>query len=877
VQLLAVAAAAGLAVAGLFPALRRWTTGLLTAGALLLAVAHGLTGAGLGEPASARLAVVRAAGYLLIAAGLPTLRYAGLAVVAPLGAPGAPSGAAASAALLAALAALRTPRGIRAPLCGSLVLSAAAEAAGAQAATSARWAVGVLVLRGLAALLTIVVLGQLARRSVTAKVSMSILAGVVALAVGAVAIAGTAVARSLTRDQARQAENIGSGQHRSLGATRESALQLARIVSICGADTSACARALEELNPAETETLAAVVDRRGRVQVLRQDFRPALDAPGQLDLGQSAAVRQALEGRASAGFEVLLGADPRVIAIGVVPRPDSRDPADTDPRDGVRHQQVGVYAIAIGPDRLRRVQQESSYDATIVVDDVALASTLPPAARDDVTALALQRLEQIDFAVAGRGDDRLTIASSGGRPTATLVPLTRGESADDVVGVVVLSGTARAVQATQEEVLRNLFAVTVAVGVLVGLLSLLLGRRIVDPIRRLTAAASRVRRGDLTASAQVTSRDEVGALSRAFDAMTSSLISSNADLRAAAEVESAVRARLETVLDSMADGLITADERGLVTSVNPLGVALTGVLDSDAVGRPLHEVLVGTDGSGDPLVADGVPRTATGVLEQPGGGRVPVAVAATPLVDGRGWAVVLRDITRDRQVERMKTNFLSNVSHELRTPLTPIKGYAELLRRRSLPREKSDQYAAIILEATDRLERVVDLLVAVAALEAGRVSPQVTRVDPVEFIRRRLDTWCERAPGHRFVHEVGPDTPDVHIDASWVGRAVDELLGNAVKYSDPGSTVTVSARPAGDGFVRLRVRDAGRGIDAARRDALFADFEQGDGSATRQVGGLGLGLAFVRRVADEFDLALHVESVDGAGSTFALDLPAAGG
>jgi hypothetical protein len=336
VQLLAVVAAVGLAVAGLLPALRRWTAGLLTAGALVLAVAHGIAGAGLGEPESARLALVRAAGYLLIAAGVPTLRYAGVSVVAPLGAPGAPSALAASAALLASLAALRTPRGIRLPLCASLLVSAAAEAAAVRAVTSDRWAVALLVLRGIAALLTIVVLAQLARRSVMAKVSMAILAGVVALAVGALAIAGTAVTQSLTRDQARQAESVGIGQYRSLESTRESALQLARIVSICGADTSACARALQELNPAETETLAAVVDRRGRVQVLGQDFRPALDAPGQIDLGQSAAVRRALDGRASAGFEVLLGATPRVVAIGVVPRPDSRDPADTDARDGVR-------------------------------------------------------------------------------------------------------------------------------------------------------------------------------------------------------------------------------------------------------------------------------------------------------------------------------------------------------------------------------------------------------------------------------------------------------------------------------------------------------------------------------------------------------------
>lgn len=879
VQLVAVAAAAGLAAVGFFPAMRRWSSGLLILGGLTLAVAHGYAGAQLGEPASAGLAGVRAVGYLLVAVGVSSLRFSALPVVAPLGAPVGPANLAAAAAVVAALAALRTPRQVRLPLVASMLLSAGAEACGSRAVDEPRWAVALLALRALAALTMFVVLAQLARRSVMAKVATAILAAVLLLAVGTIGIAGTVVARSLTDDQARQVASLGAGQAEGLEVTKRSALQLARIVAICGGDTSACAEALRQLNPEEKETLAAFVDDKGRVQVLRADFAPPLDEAARLDLGQSLLVRAALaRGSAYAGFEVLLGARPRVIAIGVVPRPDSRDPTDTNPQDGVRHRAVGLYAVAIGTARLGDISDQTTYDATVVVDDQPLASTLTGADLDQVTGIANRRLHDVNLALTEPGDRALTIPSSGGRPTATLIPLTRG-APDDVVGVVVLSSAASVVQATQQQVLRNLFLVTVAVAVLVALLAVLLGRRIVDPIRRLTAAASRVRRGDLTASAGVSSSDEVGALARAFDAMTSSVSRMTGDLREAAAGESALRSRLETVLDSMADGLITTDEGGRVSSINSLGVALTGMFDADTGGRPLHEVLVGVDDSGRPLVGpDDTPRSATGALEQPGGGRAPVAVVATPLFDGRGWVIILRDITRERQVERMKTNFLSNVSHELRTPLTPIKGYAEILQRRpDMPADKTEQFAAIILDATARMERVVDLLVAVAALEAGRVSPKLQQVHVADFVEQRLDIWRERAPHYMFQGEVRPGVEVVAVDPIWVGKALDELIDNAVKYSDSGSAVTVVAAPtAGAKACRLTVHDTGIGIAAAQLDALFADFEQLDGSSTRQVGGLGLGLSFVRRVADEFGLGVHVDSVEGTGSAFSIDLPLAG-
>jgi signal transduction histidine kinase len=225
----------------------------------------------------------------------------------------------------------------------------------------------------------------------------------------------------------------------------------------------------------------------------------------------------------------------------------------------------------------------------------------------------------------------------------------------------------------------------------------------------------------------------------------------------------------------------------------------------------------------------------------------------------------------------MKTEFLANVSHELRTPLTPVRGYAELLRRRrgASPDEVA-QHAAVISAAADRMGRVVDLLVDVAAIDAGRVSPELTPMQIGPFLEERLSAWWARQPERRddLRGEWPPRLPSVSSDPRWLAKAVDELLDNALKYTEAGTDVRLEASRHGD-RVRLAVHDAGRGLDETARPLLYDDFAQADGSVTRAQDGLGLGLPFVRRVAALFDLDLVVDSEPGRGAVFALDVPLA--
>jgi signal transduction histidine kinase len=224
----------------------------------------------------------------------------------------------------------------------------------------------------------------------------------------------------------------------------------------------------------------------------------------------------------------------------------------------------------------------------------------------------------------------------------------------------------------------------------------------------------------------------------------------------------------------------------------------------------------------------------------------------------------------------MKTEFLANVSHELRTPLTPIRGYAELLiRRTDLTRPQVASFLQEILGSTARMSRAVELLVDVAALEAGRVAPEVGKVSTRSLVEDRLRTWKERYPerARDLKRRAAARLPAVEIDLRWVNR---ELADNAVKYTPPGTAITLVASATDDGrHVRVGVRDAGAGFDPALAAELMGDFSQADASETRRVGGMGLGLGFVNRVAQRFGLGFSVDAEPGRGAEFALLLPVA--
>jgi two-component system phosphate regulon sensor histidine kinase PhoR len=879
IVLLAVAAWTGLAAtavvrSGLGRA-GRGASLLVLAGGLVLAVAETLPVLDFGQERSDVLPAVRTAGLLLLGGGLwsgaLSRRRSSPAVpvvpgiVVPLAAAPAPALLAAAAGLAAAGAALRSRRDGPGVLLALGLLLVAASSAAAPLADGPGGALLVLLLRGAAALLVLAALAVLARSSVLGKVVSAILAGVLLMATAAVGVVGTVVARNAEKEQQALVTDAALGRIDLLDQNLVNVQNDARFAAgSCSQRLATCGQAFDALTGTGLQTFAALVPRTGTPTIL--GGRAPLDEAEVLALAGGPVVTSTLAGGANAvraaGLPAkvrLLGTPQSLALVVVVPR---GRPTPTDPATA-----AFVFGIRLDDDYVGRDLETSGFGFSLLIGDRVVASN-----RTANERVVLERIAKTAGVGGSVPEGGRTVAAEGSAPTVHFRPL---EQSGDPVGTLALSREADRALASQETALQALLLTALVSTALVGGLALLLGRRTVDPLRRLTAAASRVAAGDLTVTTGLGGRDEVGVLSRTFDAMTGSVARLTGDLRASAS-------RLETVLSSMSDGLIATDGEGRVTSINRAALAMAGISDAaGALGYQLADV-VDVRIDGQPLdLADSRRPDVEAEVHPLDGDPVPVRVAVAPLDVGEGLVLVLRDTTREREVERMKTEFLSNVSHELRTPLTPIRGYADILvAKPGLPPEKVTAFAGTILAESLKMNRVVDLLVDVAAIEAGRVTITPRPVAPGELVDGRLNAWRERAPERAgdLRRRVAARLPAVQVDPVWLGKAIDELVDNAVKHTPAGTAITLAASlaPGGD-RVRLAVRDAGPGIARADRDSLFLSFEQVDGSATRRVGGLGLGLSFVRRLAQDAGFPLSVSSELGKGAEFALDLPLADG
>lgn len=520
-------------------------------------------------------------------------------------------------------------------------------------------------------------------------------------------------------------------------------------------------------------------------------------------------------------------------------------------------------------------------EATLVVGDQVMASTLPAGfTPNEVVPEAIQR-----ELVLG-GQETLQQSISGDGYFGAVAPLLDGLG-NPTAATLSMSAPSAIVADTREDVIRVLFLTALGVTIIVLVLAWMSGRRITRPIRQLTRTAVAVREGDLDATAPVSGEDEVGRLGQTFNEMTSAIRRMTGDLRTAARHEHDLRERIEKIIQSMADALIAVDAEGNIVAFNAEAEVMTGRDATDVVGLSISEVLTIVDGQDEtvrlPIYGLGEGAVGGVFLQRRSRHPIPVTVTSAVLRDETGeiagGVAVLRDMTREREVERLKSEFLSNISHELRTPLTPIKGYADIMSRKEAPPDKQVRFASGILESTVRLERIIDLLVDFASLEAGRLAPKAGRVDMAGLLERLQAEWTERSTRHTIVIETEPNLAKVLGDERLLRRSMEELLDNAIKFSPDGGIVDLRARnyPA-DGRVdanriEISVADQGIGIESDDVARVFSDFQQLDGSQTRSYGGLGLGLAFVRRIVEAHDGTVEVDGSRASGTRLIVRIP----
>lgn len=485
------------------------------------------------------------------------------------------------------------------------------------------------------------------------------------------------------------------------------------------------------------------------------------------------------------------------------------------------------------------------------------------------------------------GTTRAASASTAGRFVAVQPVSASGERRAPMALVAATPTTV--VDQTRASLFRTLFLIALGGTVLALVFTAFVGDRIGAGLRRLTLAVDAVQRGDPDVRVGFISDDEVGVLGGAFDFMAASIEDKESALRRAADDEARLRNRLEAVVAGMSEALVAVDANGLITDFNRAAEELVGIDTATVVGRPLDQVInlraeeppkEGDGASPDDGLGSEVPRRrllAQGWLDRADGEAVPVSIAAGPLLDSEaraaGGVYVLRDLRREREVERMKTEFLSRIGHELRTPLTGIMGFAELLSRRGATTDRASAWPAEILVQAKRLLRTVEILEFFASTGSGHFNLDLQRLDLPMLLNDLRERWNQRLPnGHSVVSRVGRQLPPVLADRRWVTVALDELVDNAVRFSPGGGDVVVAASRAA-GMLEISVSDKGKGMSADETRRVVTEFVQGDGSDTRQHGGLGLGLSMVQQVALSHGGRLLISSKPGKGSKFSVLLP----
>ena len=360
----------------------------------------------------------------------------------------------------------------------------------------------------------------------------------------------------------------------------------------------------------------------------------------------------------------------------------------------------------------------------------------------------------------------------------------------------------------------------------------------------------------------------------------------NEELYRAAENE---RAQLRDIVGHSSDGIYTVGPDRTVKSWNAAMVALTGYQEDEAVGQKCFNLLRARDGDGVDMCAADCPILAAAasrheevrdasVLNKEGLARW-IRYAHAPIIAADGDmdadVVVVRDVTRERQTDELKADFVASVSHELRTPLTPIKGFLMTLLRedRDFAQDRRREYYKLMLMQSQRLERLIEDLLEVTRLEAGAGLVDATAIDAVDLVRQVVDRFTSEDPD-RTVHVVAPDHA-VYCRGDWmrIDQVLGNLLSNALRYAPPHEPVEVRLVPQGREVV-FEVRDWGPGIPIDEQSRIFERFHRVGHYMTREPGGAGLGLYLAKRLVEAMGGRIWVSSRLGHGSVFSFALPA---
>jgi signal transduction histidine kinase/HAMP domain-containing protein len=390
----------------------------------------------------------------------------------------------------------------------------------------------------------------------------------------------------------------------------------------------------------------------------------------------------------------------------------------------------------------------------------------------------------------------------------------------------------------------------------------MVSRRLITPIMQLVRTTREIARGDLTRRTGLRSNDELGTLAETFDDMTEKLEKRTSELERLLKEKREEASRVQAILSSIAEGVLLEDQNSQIAIMNPAGRDLLDTLaDQFKASKPVREI-----------------ETATDAKRFEIGDRV-ISVETSPVLmsDGKqlGKVLVLRDITRETEVDRLKDGFIAQISHELRTPLTSIKGFSDLLLSAVGSRIGDQQrlFVETINRQANALEDMIGDLLDFTQLEAGNLGLRFEPMSIESVVQQVADKWAVRFEEKdiQFSFHIEGLIPQILGDEARLRRALDNLIENAWNYTVNGeATLSLGAN---EHSVTVAVKDTGVGIAPEDQLHLFTRFYRIGLDRTIDVRGVGVDLYVTKAIIEGHGGKIWVESELGKGSTFTFTLP----
>ena len=450
------------------------------------------------------------------------------------------------------------------------------------------------------------------------------------------------------------------------------------------------------------------------------------------------------------------------------------------------------------------------------------------------------------------------------------VPLQRNQS---TLGVIRTSVPITSIKGELRSIQIRIALGGLLIAVLAAWISLLISRRIIRPIEEMKKGTDRFADGDLTHRLAAPDSEELASLAEALNQMAAQL-----DRRIKIIVSQ--RNELETVLASMLEGVIAIDNEERIINMNAAAGGFFDCKPEECPGRNLQEVM---RNSALQLfvrqsISNKVPKEDDISLYH--NGEKTLHLQSSPLLDANkkhiGTLVVFNDVTHLRRLEDMRRDFVANVSHEIKTPLTAIKGFVETLRLGDVDKpEEIERFLSIVQKHVDRLSSIVEDLLSLSRIEQEDESKAIQiEKGVIRDVLKSAIQICRPKAEEKKIEINHTCEPQLRFsfDSSLLEQALVNLLDNAIKYSEPNSTIQLKA-DLNESEVKIIVEDRGIGIAKKHLPRLFERFYRVDKARSRNLGGTGLGLAIVKHIAQAHGGHVSVESTLGEGSVFTIRLP----